>query len=210
MYKMAIIHFDRNANQFAGLITYFFLEGQFHIPFWEQLRDDINNITFNIPQTRFGIFTHAVAYLNVITDLSNFPFYSFPEPRYKLGSYGFTSLQTIQTDVEGNVQAFPISRHPEYIVYAQQELGEFSINLTYPTPTVTDYEIAFISPTENLVNEVIVGRFRNSTTLPNYPPANGIYLNLVEGIQAEMSIYYEGVTAPIPNSEVRTGYISVL
>lgn len=207
---MAVIHFDRDANQYAGLITYFALEGQIHVPFWEQLRDDIDNIVFNIPQTRFGVYTHAIAYINITTDLSTFPFYAVPEPRYKFGSFGFTSLQTIQRDAEGNISTFPISRHPEYIVYPQQELGEFSINLTYPSPQTTDYEIAFTTPTENLVNEFVVARYRNTTALSNYPPASGIYLNLNPSVQAEMSIYYEGLVTTLPESNPKPGYISVL
>lgn len=207
---MPVTSFDRNTLRYEGAIFLPQFESSFVIKQWELIRDDLLPLAAFTTNTRLSFQLYTTPLLKVTSDLGSFPFINTPDTRYKFGSYSYGSLQEIVIDPEGLVTTFPYSKEPYYIIYPRQQLKQSYVCINLPESTDFDYFANFDEPTQDLTNVAITRRTINTTAYPDCDQGNFLFLNLPQGVIADILIYYQGFVASIPNSEPRIAFQSVL
>jgi len=138
-----------------------------------------------------------------ITDLGlNYPFTSTPEVRYKIGTYYYVNGYDIVIDGEG-YNALEYQSKPEFLIYERQALGEAWTAVFPNGDGFLDYAIVEADATILNLNAALHVPRQDFYSFQGLPNAQGININLNDGVKANLVVNYSWLPYYFSNSESR-------
>lgn len=200
---MVLIYYDENG--FAGSGSVYFQDIAGGIPIiTHQL---IANDYIGAGVGNINIVKSIVARWTVFLKVNNISvvkaFTSTPEQRWRLGTYvphgGYIFKQTPEGEV-----IRPYYRDPEYLIYEEQQMGTYFVNIPIINPGYANYNAIFGPPSPVNFNVNLQEPWIDQNAFRSLTYAVGMDVNLVDDIEVSMQLYYTFVSLFTSTVETRT------
>lgn len=140
------------------------------------------------------------AFLKIASGLDTLPFVSSPETRYRIGNYSMQVGKQVVVLPDDTIRTIPHYAEPIFIIYAETAIKPFRfIQIKDYDVSVPD-EITFAddpNPPTAAEFYYLTSFYFGSNALDN---GYGMALNLVEGITAELVVYYTWGSLQLSNA----------
>jgi len=200
---MVLIYYDENGFAGSGSVYYQDISGGIPIIAHQLIANDYIAAGVGDSNIVKSIVARWTTFLKV-NDLGIIKsFTSTPETRWRLGTYvphgGYLFKQTPEGE-----QIVPYYKDPEYLIYTEQQLGTYFVNIPIVNPGYGNYNAIFGPPNPINYNVALQEPWIDQNAFRSLNYAVGMDVNLVDTILVSMQFYYTFVSLFTSTADSRT------